>query len=110
MLTTLPKQCNYIFSSTKYQCFYIFVIFNELFTNDIARFEQPALGPKVIKLFCSTQLSKKFKLHPDIEIVGSKEVSCLTQQNMKHILLINVQMPTLNKNCWHFNIYEQDKF
>ena len=23
------------------------------------------------------------------------------------ILLINVKMPTI---CWHFNIYEQDKF
>ena len=27
------------------------------------------------------------------------------------LMLMNVEMPTINaNNCWHFNIYEQDKF
>ena len=42
-------------------------------------------GPEVIKLFsCSTQMSKKFQL------------------------LMKTKIP--RNNCWHFNIYEQDKF
>ena len=28
---------------------------------------------------------------------------------MKSILLINVKIPTI-VGCWHFNIYEQDKY
>ena len=45
-------------------------------------------GPAVVKLFlCSTQLSIKF--------------------NMR----INVKMPTIYaNNCWHFNIYQHDKY
>ena len=34
------------------------------------------------------------------------EISGKNDQSQKFILLINVKMP----NCWHFNIYEQDKF
>ena len=30
---------------------------------------------------------------------------------MLFFLLINVKIPTIvGKNCWHFNIYEQEKF
>ena len=29
---------------------------------------------------------------------------------MLFFLLINIRMPTYNCNCWHFNIYEQEKF
>ena len=28
---------------------------------------------------------------------------------MKFILLINIKMPTFVDNCWHYNIYLQDK-
>ena len=30
--------------------------------------------------------------------------------NVVFIMLMNAQMPTPANNCWHLNIYEQDKF
>ena len=38
---------------------------------------------------------------------GATKKSCSTQLRMKFFLLINVKMPRIN--CWHFNIYEQEK-
>ena len=53
-------------------------------TFDIINSSHAKPGPEVIELF-----------------------SCSTQLVMKFILLIKVKMPT---NCWHFNIYEHDKY
>ena len=44
-------------------------------------------GPEVMKLF-----------------------SCSSEQSMEFILLINVKMPPIVDNCWHFNVYLQDKY
>ena len=38
----------------------------------------------------------------------TKKCLGLSLSGVVFIMLINVKMPT--KNCWHFNIYEQDKF
>ena len=40
---------------------------------------------------------------------GYKKNSCSAQLSMNFFLLINVKMPTNVNNCWHFNIYEQEK-
>ena len=51
-------------------------------------------GPEIIKLFsCSTQLSTKFQLLIKTKIPTNKDVSCYK-----------------SLRCWHFYIYEQDKF
>ena len=73
-------------------------------------------GPKVLKLLCSTQLSMKFKLLINIKIVKTKDI--LTHESQSFILLVYVKMPTfvvemptfVVKICWHFKIYEEDKF
>ena len=61
-------------------------------------------GPvlKVIKLFsCSTQLSMKFKLL--ITTVIAKINGNFRFESQKLVIY-----PA--NNCWHFNIYEQNKF
>ena len=70
-------------------------------------------GLEVIKLLsCSTQQSTKFELLINIKKAKSMEISGLNHQSRLFILQINVKMPTMlnANNCWHFNIYEQDKF
>ena len=58
-------------------------------------------GHEFIKLFsCSTQLSTKFQLHRKTKILTNKEVSCFK----------SLRCCIYHANCWHFNIYEQDKF
>ena len=58
-------------------------------------------GPQAIKLFsCSTQLSMKFKLLTKTKIPTNEEVSQMFYLSYLFML----------KCCWHFNIYEQDKF
>ena len=65
-------------------------------------------GPEVIKLFsCSTQLSTKFQLLIKTKILTNGEVYCF----MSLRCCIYHANKCLNaNNCWHFNIYEQDKF
>ena len=59
-------------------------------------------GPEVITLFsCSTLLSSKFQLL--IKISTNEKVFCFMS------LKCRVYHANAN-NCWHFNIYEQDKF
>ena len=63
-------------------------------------------GPDVIKLFsCSTQLSTKFQLLIKTKIPTNNEFSCFKSLRC----CIYHANKCLNK-CWHFNIYEQDKF
>ena len=57
-------------------------------------------GPKVIKLF-SFQPLIKTKIPTNIEVSCFKSLRCCTYHANK---CLNAN------NCWHFNIYEQDKF
>ena len=55
----------------------------------------------------------KYKKYQEIQHLSGSE-----KPRMLFFLLINVKMPTIvgiltfmsRKNCWHFNIYEQEKF
>ena len=69
---------------------------------------KPMFRPEVIKLFsCSTQLSTKFELLIKTKIPTNKEITCFKSLR----LCIYHAYKCLNaNNCWHFNIYEQDKF
>ena len=40
---------------------------------------------------------------------SNDETNSLKLSDVVFILLLNVKMPTIVNNCWHFNIYEQDK-
>ena len=64
-------------------------------------------GPKVIKLFsCSSQMSTKFQLVIKTKIPTNEEVYCFKSLRC----CIYPADKCLNANdCWHFNIYEQDK-
>ena len=61
---------------------------------------------------CSTQGSMKFQLLIKTKMLKNKDISCFKTLRCCIILLINVKMPTIVtfNNCWHFKIYEQDKF
>ena len=60
-------------------------------------------GLEVVKLFsCSTQLRTKFQRFIKTKMPTNEEVSCFKSLGV-FIMLISV-------NCWHFNIYELDKF
>ena len=64
-------------------------------------------GPEVIKLFsCSTQLSMKFQLLIKTKVLTNEEVPCF--KSLRCIYHAN-KCQNAN-NCWHFKIYEQDKF
>ena len=65
-------------------------------------------GPEVTKLFSSSaQLSMKFQLLINAEIVKN----CGKFRFKTQKLVIHLAHKCLNtNNCWHFNIYEQDKF
>ena len=59
-------------------------------------------GPEVIKLLSSSaELSMKFQLLTDVKIAKTSGKFRLKNQNL-------VIYPA--HNCWHFNIFEQDKF
>ena len=67
-----------------------------------------SIWPKVMKFFlCYTQLTTKF--HPLIKtkIPTNEEVSCFKSLRCC-IYHANKCKSTID--CWHFNIYEQDKF
>ena len=65
-------------------------------------------GHEVIKLFlCSTQLSMKFQLGIKSKITTNKEVSCFKSLRC---CIYHANKCLNANNCWHFNIYEQDKF
>ena len=65
-------------------------------------------GPEIIKLFsCSTQLSTEFQLLIKTKIPTNKEVVCF--KSLKCCIYLADKCLNAN-NCWHFNIYEQDKF
>ena len=66
----------------------------------IPTFSSP--GPEVIKLFSSSaQLSMKFQLLINVEIVKISGEFWFKTQKL-------VIYPA--HKCWHFNIYEEDKF
>ena len=68
-------------------------------------------GYKTIKLFsCSTQLSTKFQLLLKLKYQQIKKLLDLSLSDVEFIILINVNKYKNANNCWHFNIYEQDKF
>ena len=65
-------------------------------------------GSDVIKLFmCSAYLSMKLQLHIKTEIPTNKEVSCF--KSLRCCIYHANKYENAN-DCWHFNIYEQDKF
>ena len=62
-------------------------------------------GLEVIKLFgCSTQLSTKFQLLIKTKIPTKK---CLAL-SLLDVFIMLIIVKNAN-NCWHFNIFEQDK-
>ena len=65
-------------------------------------------GPEVIKLVSySTHLSMKFQLLIKTKIPANKEVSCF--KSLRYCIYHANKCLNAN-NCWHFDIYEQDKF
>ena len=53
----------------------------------------------------------KFQLLIELKYRQIKQFLALNLSDVLFIMLINVKMPTIvDYNCWHFNIYEQDKF
>ena len=56
----------------------------------------------------------KFLMVISIKISRNSAFSDSDKPKMLFSLLINVKMPTIKcynaNNCWHFNIYEQEKF
>ena len=65
-------------------------------------------GPEVIKLFSrSTQLSTKFQLLIKLKIQTKKEVSCFKSLRC---CVYHANKCQIANDCWHFNIYEVDKF
>ena len=51
--------------------------------------------------------SSNHKIRPIHTSPQGYKTLCSTQLSMKFIMLINVKMPTI---CWHFNIYQHDKY
>ena len=65
-------------------------------------------GPEVIKLVSySTQLSMKFQLLIKTKIPANKEVLCFKSLRC---CIYHANKCLNANNCWHFDIYEQDKF
>ena len=65
-------------------------------------------GPEVIKLFtCSSQLIMKFQLLINVEVV--KNCGKFRFKTQKLVIYPAHKCKNAN-NCWHFYIYEQDKF
>ena len=58
---------------------------------------------KVIKLFsCSTLLSMKFPLLIEIKMLKNNIIDLFMALKLSDVVFILL-------NCWHFNIYRQDK-
>ena len=65
-------------------------------------------GSEAIKLFsCSTHLSTNFQLLIKTEIPTNEEMFCFTSLKC---FIHHVNECQNANNCWHFNIYEHDKF
>ena len=67
------------------------------------------LAPRLLKKSCSTQLSTsmKFQFLMKTKMLKNKDLSCVKTLRC----CIYPAHKCLNaNNCWHFNIYEQDKF
>ena len=65
-------------------------------------------GTDVMKLFsCSTQLSMEFQLLIKPKMLKNTDFSCF--QIFRCCILHADKCKNAN-NCWHYNIYEQDKF
>ena len=63
-------------------------------------------GPEVIKLFsCSTQLSMEFQMLIKSKLLKNKDFSCF---QMLRCCIYHAHK--YQNDCWHFNIYEHDKF
>ena len=56
---------------------------------------------------CSTQLSMKFKMLINIEIA---KIDGIFRFNLLETAIYPANKCLNANNCWHFNIYEQDKF
>ena len=85
----------------------VFLTFVNYF-NLVILWEAIISGPEVIKLFsCSTQLSTKFQLLIETKLPTNKEVYCF--KSLRCCIYHAYKCLNAN-NCWHFNIYEQDKF
>ena len=83
---------------------------NEAFTTTNCLKERNKPDPQVIKLLSgSTQLSMKFQLLRKLKYRQMQMLHALSLSDVVFIMLINVKMPTIVGNCWHFHIYEQDK-
>ena len=48
--------------------------------------------------------------HKKLQYRQMKTFLALSLSDVIFIMLIHVKMPTIVGKCWHFNIYEQDKF
>ena len=68
------------------------------------------IWPEVIKLFsCSTELSVKFQMLIKTIMLKNKDISCFQTLTVDVVFIMLINVKNAN-NCWHFNIYEQDKF
>ena len=75
----------------------------------ISAFSGPQISPDVINLFaCSTQLSMKFKILISRKI-STNSVFSWAQISLKCYIFPAHTCQNAN-NCYHFNIYEQEKF
>ena len=64
--------------------------------------------PEFIKPFsCSTQLNMTFQLHMKAKMVDKKDFYCY--KNLTCCYVSANKCKNVN-NCWHLNIYEQNKF
>ena len=82
-------------------------------TNNVVSFKQPGPDPEVIERFsCTTQPSVKFKKNAHKQ-KNVKKFS-FSQAQIGEECYFSYQLISVtffsNKNCWHFNIYEQEKF
>ena len=66
--------------------------------------QSQALGPEVIKRI---HLSMKFQLLLKIKIPTNKKMTCVKSLRC---CIYQANRYLNAKNCWHFNIYKQDKF
>ena len=65
-------------------------------------------GLEVIKLVsCSTQLSMEFQMLIKSKMLKNKDFSCL---RIVRCCIYHGHKYLNANNCWHFNIYEHDKF
>ena len=64
-----------------------------------------------MKLFsCINPAEHKFQLLNKAKMLKINDFRDVKVLVCAFILLIDVKMPSIIYNCWHFNHYEQDKF